>query len=393
MIAAAVERVRRSLPPGGAPHAMGGVCPAARALAVAALTGGRDAVVVVVPAERDAEDLVAGLELLAEGTPAAALPAEAVEGYLGRTPPLGATAAAATALAALAEGRVRILVVPARLLPFPLPEPASLPGRAPLVRPGDTLDPETFARTLADAGYRRVEVVEEAGDLAMRGQVIDVGTPDRFARIVLDVDSVEAVHEFDPETQRSGAAIPGLAVPPLRLFPCDDGARTRVAARLEHAGYAAAAAAALAGGDPAQWEGFLGWTEPHAAAWRLAPTLVVCEREAVRGEIDRSLQALRRARETLAGEGTLLPAPDEWLLTADECLGALAAAHRIEGLALEDGTGWARVTTAPTPNLAARPQALIDELRAGAAKRRSQALVAAATGETQRRLHHHTQAE
>ena len=387
MIAAAVERVRRKLPPGGAPHAVGGVCPAARGLAVAALAAGHAATTVVVPSERDAEDLVAGLELLVPGSPSAALPAEAAEAYLGRTPPLGATAAAATALAGVAGGRIRLLVVPARLVPYPFPEPASLLQRAPVIRAGDRLDPEQFGRSLIEAGYRRVEVVEEAGDFAPRGEVFDVGTPERFVRIVLDVDTIEGMREFDPSSQRSAGEVPEATVPPLRLFPGGDDARARLAARLAEEGCAAAAAAALAGTEPPLWEGFLGSTEPHARIWALAGHLVVCEREAVRAEIERSSQALRRARETLVREGTVLPAPEDWLTPAAACMEALAAADRIEQLAIEDGTNWIRVATAPTPNLASRPQALIDELHVGEAKRRSQVLVAASGGETQRLMH------
>ena len=70
----------------------------------------RGPAVVVVPTPRDAEELVAGLALLVPERSPRALPAEALESYLGRIPPLGATAAAALALLGLAERRVRVLV-------------------------------------------------------------------------------------------------------------------------------------------------------------------------------------------------------------------------------------------------------------------------------------------
>ncbi len=387
VIAAAVERVRRKLPPGGAPHAVGGVCPAARSLVLAALARDGGPTVVVVPTERDADELVAGLELIAPTLAAAALPPEAVEAYLGRTPPLGATAAAAAALAGLATGQVRLLAVPARLLPYPLPVPAALVERAPVVRAGQRLDPEAFARATSESGYRRVEVVEEAGDFAVRGQVLDVATQERFVRIVLDVDVVEAIHEFDPASQRSGGTVEEAAIPPLRLFPSGDPMRRALAERFEQAGCATAATAAGAGAEPALWEGFLGWAQAHAHAWELGPRLVVCEREAVRAELDRLFQALRRAHGTLAGEGSQLPPPEAWLELPDRCLAALAGADTVAELALEDGTPWTRLATAPTPNLAARPQALIGELRVRVAERRSQVLVAASPGEAQRLNH------
>ena len=393
VLVSALECVRRRLPPTPGPRAVGGVCPSARALALAALVSESAPTIAVVPSERDAEELIAGLELVAPELAAAALPAEAVEAYLGRTPPLGATAAAATALLGLATGAVRVLAVPARVLPYPLPPPASLPPRCPVLRVGQTLQPHMFARALADAGYRRVELVEEAGDFAVRGQVLDLGTPDRFVRLLLDVDAVEALRNFDPATQRSGEPADEVTVPSLRLFPTDERARQAVARKLEQERCAAAAAAALAGGDPALWEGFLGWALDHQHVWELAPNLVVFERGAVRAEVERVFAALRLARETLAKDQVALPPPEAWLAGPERCEGALEDADRVEELAVEDGTAWVRLVTAPTPNLATRPQALVEELRVGLAERRQQVLVAASAGEAQRLLHLVTEAQ
>jgi transcription-repair coupling factor (superfamily II helicase) len=379
--------VQRRLPPTAGPRAVGGVCPAARALALAALANPRGATVAVVPSERDAEELIAGLELLAPELSAAALPAEATEAYLGRTPPLGATAAAATALLGLVTGTVRVLVVPARVLPYPLPPPDSLPSRCPILRVGKVLDPGVFASALAEAGYRRVEVVEEAGDFAVRGQVLDLATTDRFARLLLDVNTVESLREFDPATQRSGDELAEVAVPPLRLFPSDPAAREAVAAVLERQAAPAAAAAARAGADPALWEGFLGSALEHAHVWELAPHLAVFEHTAVRAEVERVFAALHLARETLTKDQVVLPRPETWLADPDRCESALHAADHVEELAVEDGTAWVRLATAPTPNLATRPQALLEELRVGLAERRQVVLVAASTGEVQRLVH------
>jgi transcription-repair coupling factor (superfamily II helicase) len=349
--------------------------------------------VVVVPTPRDADELVAGLALLVPELPAAALPAEAVECYLGRIPPLGATTAAALALLGLAEGSVRVLVVPARALPYPLPEPSSLPARAPRLAAGMRLDPRALARELLTAGYRRVEVVEEAGEFALRGQVVDVGAPDRFVRAVLDVDVVEALREFDATTQRSGAALDAAAIPPLRLFEATDDERTRLASLLESHDCRGAADAALEGHTPQWWEGLLGWAVGHRHAWELGVRLVVCERDGVRAEVERVFAALGHAQAALAGSEVLLPAPEAWLTAPDACLAALAGAHRVDELPVEDGTGWARVRTMPTLNLASRPQALLDELRRGVGERLAQVLVAASAGEAARLVHLLTEAE
>ncbi|NLH11736.1 MAG: transcription-repair coupling factor [Holophagae bacterium] len=380
----AVGRLRRQL--GTGRRTLGGVCPGARALAVAALAG-EAPVVVVVPTPRDADELAAGLELLAPELSAGVVPAEAVEVYHGRTPPLGATATASLALSRLAGGEVRCLLAPARVVPFPLPDLATLAARTLRLRVGQRLDPRRLASELVAAGYRRTELVEEAGDFALRGQVVDLATPAVAVRLLLDVDLVESIAELDPASQRSRLAHEQVAVPPLRLFAVGESDRLAVAARLEAHGCGAAAAAAIDGRDPELWEGFAGWVLPHRRVWELAADLVVCEPDAVLAEVARHLEALRRARLTLQRDGICTPPVEAWLTGTQTCREALSRADVVAELALEDGTPWVRVRTAPSPNLASRPAALLEELRAGAWDERRQVLVAASAGEAQRLQH------
>ncbi|MEW6338722.1 MAG: transcription-repair coupling factor [Acidobacteriota bacterium] len=365
---------------------MAGVCPGARALAVAALADGTP-LVVVVPSPRDAEELHSGLLLLAPDLRPAVFPAEAVEAYLGRTPPLGATAGAALALQGLATGEARVLIVPARVLPHPLPPPVTLARRVIRLENGSRMQTRQLAESLVAAGYRRAEVVEEAGEFALRGQIADVGTPDRFVRLILDVDRIEEMREFDPSTQRSGDAVAGFSIPPLLLFAGSAEERSELAARLEAEGCRGASDAAREGHSPQWWAGLLGWAADNTRAWSLAPRVAVCEREAVRNEVERTFAALRHAQAALAADEVLLPDPERWLTGAGECLGALEGADRVEALLLEDGTGWSRLATSAAPVLAARPAALVDELRRCLAQRQAAALVAASPGEAQRLLH------
>ena len=384
---AAIAELRTTLPPGGERRVVAGVCPGARAAAIAALAEADGGTVAVVPSPRDAEELAAGLRLLFPDLPCAVLPVEAVETYQGHPPPLGATAAVVHALLAAASGAVRVLIAPARLLLYPLPDPRRLAGRAVLVRPGDPIDPLDLAVTLAGGGYRRVEVVEEAGEFAVRGQVIDVGTPDRFVRVLLDVDTVERLAEFDPATQRSAGPMEMTSFAPLRLFSATADARTALAARLEAHDCPAAAMAALDGINPHWWEGLLGWTESHLKLWQILPQLVVCEPAPVLAEVGRTMAALSRARAALASDQASLPEPEAWLVESAEVERVVADADAIVELAIDEGAPTVRVRTAPTPALASRPQALVDELRRGIGDRLAQALVAASPGEAQRLLH------
>jgi len=382
ILAAARRIVEERLAPRPGGRLLAGVCPGARALAVAALVGDASAVVVV---PGDADALVAGLELLAPDVPAVAFPAELAAVSAARPAGLGVTAAAVTALLRLGQGSARVAVVPARLLPFPLPRPAAVADRACRVAVGDRIDLPGLARHLTANGYRRVEVVEEAGEFAVRGHLLDFGSPDAFFRIVVDLDVVEEIRTFDPASQRSTGAVEALAVPPLSLFALDAGQRDRLAALLEAEGLLATAAAVREGREQERWAPLAGWVAEATYAWELAPQLVVCEEEAVRLEVERITAALAAADP--GPDGLALPPPERWLAPPRQCLEAIAGADRVEEL-LVGGEGRAvHLATAPVPHLAAHPRALVEEVRRGVAERATQLLVAASRGEAQRLAH------
>ena len=345
------------------------MCPGARALAVRGLLESSPAVVVV-PGSRDAEELLFGLELLAPDLSVAALPAELAPVNPAQPAPLGAAAEAVAALLRIAEPGLRILIVPARLLPYPLPHPHELAARSLTLAPGSTIDTNSLAKVLLESGYRRVEVVEEAGEFAQRGQILDFGTPELFGRVLLNVDVVEEVRAFDPSSQRSTSQLPHALVPPLSLFGTAPAAARRVGTSVD-------------GASPPS-DGML-----HA--WDLLPHLVVCEREAVLLEVERWMLTLGRSGRN-GDAGTSAPSAGR-LLSPDECAAALEGADRVEELVLEDGTPWVRFGSTPTPRVAARPSALIEELRVGLAGRHTQVLVAATRGEGQRVAHLLTEAD
>jgi transcription-repair coupling factor (superfamily II helicase) len=362
------------------------VCPGARSLAVAALADGVGSLAVVVASSGDAEALAAGLDLVAPELETATLPAEAFESYFGRPLALGASASATHTLRRFAAGRAHVLVVPARALPYPLPPAESMQEGATSLRVGERVDVATLATALLRAGYRRVELVEEAGEFSMRGHVVDVGTPDRLVRAVLDYDTVETLSEFEATSQRSVGTLAEVELPPLRVFPCDGDARTRLAEWLASAGCALAAEAARLEHTPRLWEGFLGVAHPHVHLWDMTSRTVVCEPAAVAAEVERVHAALRRAREALLRDRVRLPEPDAWLVSAHECAAALAGSDRIEELSIGDGV-VVRLDTRPAPLVAARPQALVEALRRGVAARATQAVVVASSGEAQRIVH------
>jgi transcription-repair coupling factor (superfamily II helicase) len=86
-----------------------------------------------------------------------------------------------------------------------------------VVRPGQQLDRDDLVSELVFAGYRREDMVEHRGEVAVRGSIVDVfpSTADRPVRIDLWGDEVDRLTEFSVADQRSLADLAGV-----EIFPC-----------------------------------------------------------------------------------------------------------------------------------------------------------------------------
>src|ERR687892_662793 len=94
-----------------------------------------------------------------------------------------------------------------------------------VVRPGDQLDRDDLVSDLGIAGYRREDMVEHRGEVAVRGSIVDVfpSTADRPVRIDLWGDEVDRLTEFSVADQRSTGDRAGAAIFPCReLLPTPD---------------------------------------------------------------------------------------------------------------------------------------------------------------------------
>ncbi len=87
-----------------------------------------------------------------------------------------------------------------------------------VVAQGDELDREQLCETLVACGYSRVSMVEDKGDLSIRGDVMDVFPPGygRPVRIDFFGDVVESIKLFDAASQRSCAELKDVTLVPVR---------------------------------------------------------------------------------------------------------------------------------------------------------------------------------
>jgi transcription-repair coupling factor (superfamily II helicase) len=94
------------------------------------------------------------------------------------------------------------------------PPPQAFEGAPPTLREGDAIDPGAFAAQLEELGYFADDRVDEPGETAIRGDVIDVfpadaGTP---ARIELTEGRIAAIRSYDPVTQRTVSDLQQLEI-------------------------------------------------------------------------------------------------------------------------------------------------------------------------------------
>ena len=86
------------------------------------------------------------------------------------------------------------------------------------IRVNDDLDREPLSRGLIECGYTRVSLVEDRGDMSIRGDVMDIFPPGypRPLRISFFGDTVESIRAFDQVTQRSCAEYQEALMVPVK---------------------------------------------------------------------------------------------------------------------------------------------------------------------------------
>jgi len=87
------------------------------------------------------------------------------------------------------------------------------------VKRRDTLDRHGFLGALSEAGYERTEFVEQAGEYAVRGSVVDVFSPamQRPVRLYFAGNRVETISPFDIETQTAAKSLDETEIIPAKL--------------------------------------------------------------------------------------------------------------------------------------------------------------------------------
>jgi transcription-repair coupling factor (superfamily II helicase) len=139
-------------------------------------------------------------------------------------------AAGAAASPTLGREPAPIVVAPWSALALRVPSRDSIRGHTAHLEVGQPIDRDALIERLVAAGYNRMALVEERGELAVRGGILDLFPPQRPhpVRVELLGDEVESIRDFDPASQRSQKKLMSVALPPPRELLCD---RSAVIAR------------------------------------------------------------------------------------------------------------------------------------------------------------------
>jgi len=89
---------------------------------------------------------------------------------------------------------------------------------------GDVIDMNTLVKQLVCLGYERAEVVESAGQFALRGGILDIFslTAEDAVRIEMWDDEIDSIRSMDPSSQRSIDKLQETTIFPMRELVYDD---------------------------------------------------------------------------------------------------------------------------------------------------------------------------
>jgi transcription-repair coupling factor (superfamily II helicase) len=114
-----------------------------------------------------------------------------------------------------------VLIVPIATLMQRLAPRGFITGSGLVLEAGQHFDLGAEQRRLSEAGYRHVPQVQEPGDFAVRGAIVDIfpmGSREPY-RVELFDEEVDSIRTFDPESQRSAKKVDHVRLLPAREFP------------------------------------------------------------------------------------------------------------------------------------------------------------------------------
>jgi transcription-repair coupling factor (superfamily II helicase) len=111
-----------------------------------------------------------------------------------------------------------IIIAPRSALARRVPSRQQLRDATQRISVAESIDRDALVARLVGLGYQRMALVEEPGEVAVRGDIVDVFPPQlrKPVRIELWGDEVDSIRSFDPASQRSQNKSSSVLLPPPR---------------------------------------------------------------------------------------------------------------------------------------------------------------------------------
>ena len=345
-LCAPFERVRRHLAFAAGRKRVSGLTATARALYLPLFARAAQSPVVVVVADNKAADtlqltLRAACELTGAIEPERVLrmPSHDVLPFENMSPHPDVQEQRASVLWKIATGAASIVIVPveaASMRVFPAEYYANL-GR--VLRREEEIDMDELTTHLASVGYSPMDIVEMPGQFTRRGGIFDVYSPeaDRPVRMELFGDEIESIRKFEPDSQRSSAAIDETWLLPLTETPVSEELLAAVHQRLTGSRLDAEdpellSRALTAGGVSVfpGWEFFCPVAGADRTLFDLFPKVQVLLEEPamVRNQLDRWWNKVEQRHER-SGIGSLIT-PEDIYLAPSELLAKISSLPGLE---------------------------------------------------------------
>lgn len=136
-------------------------------------------------------------------------------------------------LYALAQGRTRGLLLTADNLINRLPPLTYFEDQELRLRQHEEMSQELLLEQLVHWGYQRVPMVANAGDMARRGDILDIVPPgyEKAVRLEFFGNTIDELRVFDPVTQRSVGQLEELTLLPVSALRMDKAGQAKMRSR------------------------------------------------------------------------------------------------------------------------------------------------------------------
>ncbi len=246
-------------------------------------------------------------------------------------------------LAGLVDGTIKVVVCPLRALMEPTIQRQELHDGRIDIQTGVETDPDDLVDRLVRYGFRRVPLVEEVGDFARRGGLIDFFTPGSAAPVRVEFfgNEVDTIRQFEVSDQRTIGRLDRIQILPKREIPITQDSLEKYLERLpeDDADYIRTRYL----NDPElpglEWLAVLFGLERGCLLDFLDDDGIIYQggRGALEAEADSIMAEAANLRGKLKARLTSLPTPEEYYFSPKGLFGRLDEHSRVDRLTFRGG--------------------------------------------------------